>query len=120
MLCVVRGVEEVGRRGEFGETKTTRKQDPRQTIAQQRIQHAITHLPIRNMASREEDQGRTVANQSRKRDKSQRSIWTACSWTPRRKNKTWAFLSGKENERQELCSAPWARGKRGEKGYAEG
>ena len=50
---------------------------------------------VADMASREEDQERTVANQSRKRDKSQRSMWTTCSWTSRRNDKTKAFISGK-------------------------
>ena len=36
-------------------------------------------------ASREEDERRAVANQMRKRDKSQRNIWTTCSWATRRK-----------------------------------
>ena len=66
---VVREESEEQRRDEkeeFGERKTTRMHDPRQPSQHERIEHEMTHRPFRswcNIASREEDERRTVANQ---------------------------------------------------------
>ena len=48
--------------------------------------------------------------------KSQRFIWISCSWEVRRKGRRWrSWLQ----ERQELCSLRWFRGRRRENGFAE-
>ena len=74
-----------------------------------------THLPFRRHVIREGDERRTVSNQLRKADKSQRSIWTACSWATRRKDKPWHFLVARERATIVVLSAVIPRKSTGEK-----
>ena len=77
---VVRGAEEAGRRGEFGEpnTRASKTLDKRVNEKECKTKLRILHNAVgADMASREEDEERTAANQPRKRDKSQRSVLTA-------------------------------------------
>ena len=89
-------VREEGQRKQE-EEESSEKQRPRASkILDKRLNRKECKTKLRifrsavgsDMASREEDEERTVANQSRKRDKSQRSIWTACSRAPRKEDKT--------------------------------
>ena len=59
-----------------------------------------------------------VAKQLKEREKSQKSLWTACSLATRRKGKRWCF-GWTEKGRRELCSALCFRGSRRETGYVE-
>ena len=91
-----------------GERKPTRKHDPRQPSEQDRIEHEMTHLPFRSWCRHciKGSGGRTVAQQLKKRDKSQKSIRTSCSWATKRKGNTLPCLGERATRAALSTSAP--------------
>ena len=103
------------------EVESSEKQRPRASkVYDKRVNKKEFNTKLRifrfaDMASREEDGGRTVAKKkSRKRDKSQSSTCTACAWTPRRKDKTFAFLVARERPTRAVLSTVGSRKPTGE------